>query len=213
MIARLRGLMVLADDASNWKIDPIDQARAACEGGASVVQLRAKRATDTVALGWAEAIREITRKFDVGFFVNDRFDLALAADADGVHLGQEDIPPSRIPMAARSRLLVGRSTHSLEQASEACAERVDYIAFGPIFATGSKDSPGDPRGVERLAEVVRAVQPKPVVAIGGIDLSNVARVTGTGVAGIAVISAIAEAADPGRAARALADALRECEGA
>jgi len=209
MIARLRGLMVLADDAPSWKTDPIDQARAACEGGASVVQLRAKRATDTAALEWAEAIREITRKFDVGFFVNDRFDLALAADADGVHLGQEDIPPSRIPMAARSRLLIGRSTHSLEQASEACAEPVDYIAFGPVFATESKDSPGDPRGVERLAEVVRAVQPQPVIAIGGIDLSNVARVTGAGVAGIAVISAIAEAADPARAARALADALRE----
>jgi thiamine-phosphate pyrophosphorylase len=213
MIAKLRGLMVLADDAPNWKLNPIDQARAACEGGASVIQLRAKHATDTVALEWAEAIREITRKFDVIFFVNDRFDLALAADADGVHLGQEDIPPSRIPMAARSRLLVGRSTHSLEQAADACAESVDYIAFGPIFATGSKDTPRDPRGVERLSEVVRAVQPKPVIAIGGIDLSNIARVTGTGVAGVAVISAIAEAADPGRAARALAEALRECGGA
>ena len=213
MTARLRGLMALADDAPNWKIDPIEQARAACEGGASVVQLRAKRATDTVVLEWAEAIREITRKFGVGFFVNDRFDLALAVDADGVHLGQEDIPPSRIPMAARSRLLVGRSTHSLEQAREARGESVDYIAFGPIFATGSKDSPDDPRGVERLAEVVCAVQPLPVIAIGGIDLGNVARVTGAGVAGTAVISAIAEAADPGRTARALAEALREHGGA
>ncbi len=213
MIATLRGLMVLADDAPIWKPAPIDQARVACEGGASIVQLRAKHATDSVALEWAEAIREITRKFGVGFFVNDRFDLALAADADGVHLGQGDIPPSRIPTAARSRLLVGRSTHSLEQAREACAEPVDYIAFGPIFATGSKDSPGDPRGVERLAEVVRAVQPLPVIAIGGIDLANVARVTGTGVEGIAVSSAIAEAADPGRTARALAEALRESGGA
>ena len=213
MIATLRGLMVLADDAPNWKIDPIDQARAACEGGASVVQLRAKRATDAVALEWAEAIREITRKFDVGFFVNDRFDLALAADADGVHLGQDDIPPSRIPMAARSRLLVGRSTHSLEQAREACEESVDYIAFGPIFATGSKGSPCDPRGVERLAEVVRAVQPQLVIAIGGIDLGNVARVAEAGVAGIAVIAAIAGAADPRCAARALAETLRERGGA
>ncbi len=209
MIATLRGLMVLADDAPNWKIDPIDQARAACEGGASVVQLRAKRATDAAALEWAEAIREITRKFGVGFFVNDRFDLALAADADGVHLGQDDIPPSSIPMTARSRLLVGRSTHSLEQAREACEESVDYIAFGPIFATGSKDSPRDPRGVERLAEVVRAVQPQPVIAIGGIDLGNVARVAEAGVAGIAVISAIAKAADPRHAARELAETLRE----
>ena len=152
-------------------------------------------------------------KFDVAFFVNDRFDLALAADADGVHLGQDDIPPSRIPLAARSRLLIGRSTHSLEQALEACEDAVDYIAFGPIFATGSKDSPYDPRGIEQLAEVVRAVQPKPVIAIGGIDLGNVARVTEAGAAGVAVISAIAEAADPCGAARALAETLREQGGA
>jgi thiamine-phosphate diphosphorylase len=213
MIASLRGLMVLADDAPNWKIDPIEQARAACEGGASVVQLRAKRVTDSIALEWAEAIRAITLEFEVGFFVNDRFDLALAADADGVHLGQDDIPPSRIPPAARSRLLIGRSTHSLEQAREASEDSVDYIAFGPIFATGSKNSPGNPRGVERLAEVVRVVEPKPVIAIGGIDLSNAARVAEAGAAGIAVISAIAEAADPRCAARALAETLREHGGA
>jgi len=213
MIARLGGLMALADDAPNWKIDPVGQARAACEGGASVVQLRAKRATDPVTLEWAEAIREITRAFEVGFFVNDRFDLALAAEADGVHLGQDDLPPARIPTLARSRLLVGRSTHSLEQALAACEEPVDYIAFGPIFATQSAASRRDPRGVEQLAEVVRAVQPRPVIAIGGIDLGNAARVAETGVAGIAVISAIAEAADPRRAARALAEILRERGGA
>ncbi len=116
-------------------------------------------------------------------------------------------------MAARSRLMVGRSTHSLEQAREACEERVDYIAFGPIFATGSKDFPRKPRGVERLAEVVHAVRPQPVIAIGGIDLGNVARVAEAGVAGIAVISAIADAADPRRAAHALAETLRERGGA
>jgi thiamine-phosphate pyrophosphorylase len=205
--------MVLADDAPAWKIDPVDQARFACEGGASVVQLRAKRATDSVALEWAEAIRVITRKFDAGFFVNDRFDLALAADADGVHLGQEDFPPSGIPAAARLRLLVGRSTHSLEQALAALEESVDYIAFGPVFATATKQASGDPRGVEQLAEVVRAVQPKPVIAIGGIDLGNVVQVAEAGVAGVAVISAVAEAADPSRAARLLAETLRECGGA
>ncbi len=209
----LGGLMVLADDAACWKIDPVAQARAACEGGASVVQLRAKHATDSQALAWAEAIRAITREFDVGFFMNDRFDLALAADADGVHLGQRDLPPSRIPSAARARLQIGRSTHCLEQAVEACDEPIDYIAFGPIFATDSKDSAGDPRGVDRLAEVVRAVQPRPVIAIGGIDLGNVARVVAAGAAGIAVISAIAGAADPRAAARALAHALSKHEDA
>jgi len=213
VITKLHGLMVLADDAPAWKIDPVDQARFACEGGASVVQLRAKRATDSVALEWAEAIRVITRKFDAGFFVNDRFDLALAADADGVHLGQEDFPPSRIPAAARSRLLVGRSAHSLEQALAALEESVDYIAFGPVFATATKQASGDPRGVEQLAEVVRAVRPKPVIAIGGIDLGNVVQVAEAGVAGAAVISAVAQAADPRRAARLLAETLRECGGA
>jgi thiamine-phosphate pyrophosphorylase len=203
----IRGLMALADDSPCWKLDPVELARAACEGGASIIQLRAKRATDRVALQWAEAIRELTRKFGVDFFVNDRFDLALASDADGVHLGQGDFPPHRLPTHARSRLKVGRSTHSLEQAAAACTEPIDYIAFGPVFDTGSKRSTTEPRGVDRLAEVVRHAHPRPVIAIGGIDLDNAGQVAATGVAGIAVISAIADAADPRSAARALGQAV------
>jgi thiamine-phosphate pyrophosphorylase len=209
MIAPQRGLMVLADDAAHWKIDPVEQARAACEGGARVIQLRTKRSTDGETLRWAEAIREVTREFDVAFFVNDRFDIALAADADGVHLGQNDFPPSKIPSEDRSRLWVGRSTHCLEQARLAREESVDYVAFGPVFETRSKTSDYSPRGLAGLAEVVRAVWPIPVIAIGGIDLGNVAKVAEAGAAGIAVISAIAAAPDPVRAAQALAEILRE----
>jgi thiamine-phosphate pyrophosphorylase len=207
MMNPFQGLMVLADDSPRWKLDPVELARAACEGGASVVQLRAKRATDRVALQWAEAIREMTRKFGVGFFVNDRFDLALASDADGVHLGQDDFPSHRIPTHARSRLQVGRSTHSLEQAIAACAEPIEYIAYGPIFATQTKSATTEPRGLERLAEVVRHVHPRPVIAIGGIDLDNARQVAATGAAGIAVVSAIAEAADPSSATRTLGQIL------
>ncbi len=203
MTNSIRGLMVLADDDPCWKLDPVEQARAACEGGASVVQLRAKRATDRVVLQWAEAIRESTRKFGVDFFVNDRFDLALASGADGVHLGQDDFPSHRLPTHARARLKIGRSTHSLEQAAAACAEPIEYIAFGPIFETRTKPSTSEPRGLDRLEEVVRRAHPRPVIAIGGIDLDNAAQVAATGVAGIAVISAIAEAADPSSAARTL----------
>ncbi len=197
--------MVLADDSPGWKRDPIEQARAACEGGASVVQLRAKRASDQVALQWAEAIRELTRKFGVGFFVNDRFDLALASGADGVHLGQDDFPPHRLPTAARSRLKIGRSTHSLEQATAACAEPIEYIAFGPIFGTRTKNSTNEPQGLDRLAEVVRHTHPRPVIAIGGIGLENAAEVVATGAAGIAVISAVANAPDPCSTTRALGE--------
>jgi thiamine-phosphate diphosphorylase len=202
VLERLRGLHVLADDAPHWKHDPVEQARAACRGGASVVQLRAKLAVDREALAWALRIRELTRRAGVLFIVNDRFDLALAAGADGVHLGQEDLPPARIPERAREALLVGRSTHTLEEAAAACREPIDYAAFGPIFGTRSKTSPYDARGVEALARVVRLVAPRPAVAIGGIDEGKATQIAAVG-AGAAVISAVAGAEDPEAATRRL----------
>ena len=203
---RLAGLHVLADDDPRWQRDPVAQARAACRAGADVIQLRTKHATDRVALAWARAIRSETRDAGTLFFVNDRFDLALSAEADGVHLGQEDVPPERIPDALRRQLLVGRSSHTEEQALAACNEPVDYIAFGPVFETESKPSPWSARGVEILAEVVRRVAPRPVVAIGGIDAANAGRVSDAGAAA-AVISAVAGAADMGDATRELLQAL------
>ncbi|MDP7571927.1 MAG: thiamine phosphate synthase, partial [Myxococcota bacterium] len=203
---RLAGLHVLADDDPRWQRDPVEQARAACDAGADVIQLRAKHATDQVALAWARSIRSETRDAGALFFVNDRFDLALSAGADGVHLGQEDVPPGRIPDAVRRQLLVGRSTHSEEQALAACDEPVDYVAFGPVFGTASKQSPWGARGVEALAAVVRRVAPRRVVAIGGIDAANMRFVADAGAAA-AVISAVAGAADMGDATRALRHAL------
>jgi thiamine-phosphate pyrophosphorylase len=205
----LRGLFVLADDDPRWKNGPVQQARAACDGGAAVIQLRAKYATDREALDWSAEIRAGAQACGALFFVNDRFDLALAAGADGVHLGQEDLPPGRVPPEVRRRLLIGRSTHTLEQARAAREEPVDYVAFGPVFGTRSKPSPYAARGLSLLAEVVRAVAPRPVIAIGGIDADNAREVARSGAAGAAVISAVAAADDPERAARDLAAALRE----
>jgi len=205
--ARLAGLHVLADDDPRWPLDPVAQARAACAGGARVVQLRAKRAPDREALVWADAIREITRRAGALFFVNDRFDLALAAAADGVHLGQQDLPPAAIPAPLRARLLVGRSTHTLAELRAARDEPVDYVAFGPVFGTRSKESAHAARGLARLAGAVREAAPRPLVAIGGIDADRAAAVMAAGAAAIAVISAVAAAADPEAAARALARAI------
>ena len=205
---RLNGLHVLADDDPRWRRDPPAQAAAACAGGAAVVQLRAKRAGDREALAWAREIRALTRAAGVLFFVNDRFELALLAEADGVHLGQEDLPPGRLPAAARARLLVGRSTHTLEQARAARDEDVDYAAFGPVFGTGSKESEYAPRGLAMLAEVARLLAPLPLVAIGGVDAARAPAIRAAGAAGIAVISAVAGASDPVAATRALAAALR-----
>jgi thiamine-phosphate pyrophosphorylase len=204
---RLHGLHVLADDAPHWKCNPPEQARAACRGGAAAVQLRAKFTSDRDLLSWASEIRTATREAGVLFLVNDRFDLALLAGADGVHLGQEDLPPRRLPAQAREHLLVGRSTHTLEQARAACDEPIDYVAFGPVFGTRSKRSPYDARGLEALAEVVRLAAPRPVVAIGGIDADNARAVAAAGAAGVAVISAVAGADDPAAATRQLADGI------
>jgi thiamine-phosphate pyrophosphorylase len=203
----VHGLYVLADDDPRWRRDPVEQARAALTGGAAAVQLRAKHATDRQALAWAEAIVALCRAAGARSFVNDRFDLALAAGADGVHLGQDDLPPERIPAAARARLLVGRSTHTLEQARAAAGEPVDYVAFGPVFGTTSKESAYDARGLAALAEVARVVAPRPCVAIGGIDAARVADCLRAGVAAVCVLSAVAGAPDMEAAARALVRGL------
>ena len=205
---RLRGLHVLADDDPRWKHPPLEQAAAACRGGAAVVQLRAKRATDRELLAWARPMRRLTREADALFLVNDRFDLALLCEADGVHLGQDDLPPGRIPAELRARLRIGRSTHTLEQARRACAEPIDYLAFGPLFGTRSKDSEYDARGLEALAQVVALAGKLPVVAIGGIDEEQIAAVGALG-AGAAVISAVADAGDAQAATRRLAERLAE----
>ncbi|MFK7895014.1 MAG: thiamine phosphate synthase [Myxococcota bacterium] len=197
-----QGLHVLADDDPRWGRDPVEQAKAACAAGVEVVQLRAKHATDEESLRWAKAIRELTRASGTRFVVNDRFDLALLAEADGVHLGQGDLPPSALP-AARAQLAVGRSTHTPEQLDATRDEDVDYVAFGPVFGTTSKASEYEERGLAALRGAVRRAAPRPLIAIGGITPDHLGRLADAGVRGFAVISAVAAAADPEEAARKL----------
>jgi thiamine-phosphate diphosphorylase len=190
------GLHVLADDDPRWRWSPVEQAKAACAGGAAVVQLRAKRATDRQALAWGEAIRAETRRAGVRFVVNDRFDLALTLGADAVHLGQEDLAPEAVHPIAGKTLAIGRSTHTKAEWQRATAEPVAYVAFGPVFGTASKESPYSARGLPALEAAAEAVRPRPLVAIGGIDAGNIASVLGAGASGIAVLSAVANAEDP-----------------
>jgi len=202
--ARVAGLYVLADDDPRWPHDPIEQARAALAGGASVVQLRAKHAGDRQILAWGAAIRRLARAHGALFFVNDRFDLAIACEADGVHLGQDDLPPQRIPADARARLRIGRSTHTLDQVRAARVEPIDHVAFGPLFGTASKDSPWPARGLAALAEAVAVAAPLAVAAIGGITAATARAVVEAGASAVCVIGAVAGAPDPERAARELA---------
>ncbi|HEB89787.1 MAG TPA: thiamine phosphate synthase [Deltaproteobacteria bacterium] len=202
-----RGLHVLVDDDPRWASDPVEQARKACAGGAPVIQLRAKHATDRQVLEWAVAIRTITRASGARFVMNDRFDLALLSDADAVHLGQTDLPPSAIPAEARRRLAIGRSTHTSGELEAARGEDVDYVAFGPVFGTTSKDPGFDARGLEALARATRLAGPRPLVAIGGIRPEHLPDLLRAGVAGVAVISAVAAAKDPVAVVRRFVEAF------
>lgn len=145
----------------------------------------------------------LTRESGARFVLNDRYDIALLADADAVHLGQTDLPPSAIPDEARKRLAIGRSTHTSEQIRTARGEVVDYIAFGPVFGTTSKESGFEARGLEALADAVHLAAPQPLIAIGGIQIDHLGDLRRAGVGGVAVISSVTAADDPIAAARAL----------
>jgi thiamine-phosphate pyrophosphorylase len=201
------GLHVLADDDPRWRWGPLAQAQAACDEGAAVVQLRAKHAGDREALRLGEQIREATRRAGALFVVNDRFDLALLLEADAVHLGQQDLPPARVRACAGAKLAIGRSTHDDAELARALAEPADYVAFGPVFGTASKDTGHAAQGLARLAAAALRAAPRPLVAIGGIDAGNLPGVLATGARGAAVLSAVAAAGDPAAAVRGLVRAF------
>ena len=143
------------------------------------------------------------------FIVNDRLDVAMASRADGVHLGQDDFP---IPLARKileKNIIIGGSAATLEEARKCYEEGAEYVGFGPVFPTSSKDDAGPVSGIEILRQVVEAV-PVPIIAIGGITPQNTHAVLQAGAKGIAVISAVCKAPDPKEATRKLLEALEEC---
>lgn len=157
------------------------------KGGAKIIQLRAKELPSGEFFALAKEARQLTRVAGALFIVNDRADIALASAADGVHLGQDDLPlPVARKILGRDKI-IGISTHDLAQAREAEAGGADYIGFGPIFGSTTKDTGYTARGLEMLCEIRVAVR-IPVVAIGGVNESNVADVWKAGADAAAVIS-------------------------
>ena len=180
----------------------------ALDGGIDAVQLRDKAATARERYRTGQRLRELTAEAGVPLIVNDRVDLAAAVDADGVHLGQSDLPVA----VARERLggsaVVGVSASTVGEAREAAAAGADYIGVGAVYGTDSKDVSGDRDGIgtDRLAAVADAVD-LPVVGIGGVDASNAGPVVDAGATGVAVLSAITTAPEPAAATRALREAV------
>jgi thiamine-phosphate pyrophosphorylase len=182
-----------------------DLLRGAIAGGVEIVQLREKRLPDEQLTSIADAVRVLCNQLGALLIVNDRPGVALEAGADGVHVGQDDMPATDVREIVGEDLLVGLSTHSPAQIDAVDASLVDYIGVGPIHATPTK--PGRPAvGVEpvRYAAANAAV---PFFAIGGLDASNLHDVLDGGATRVCVLRAIADAADPERAARALRDQL------
>jgi thiamine-phosphate pyrophosphorylase len=194
-------LCVITDPALAPGRDHVAIAGAALAGGADMIQLRDKTGSVRDLLPQARAIRALCRAHGALFIVNDRVDLALAADADGAHVGQEDLPASSARRLLGPRRLLGVSTHGRAQAEAASEAGADYIGFGPLFATGTKDTGYAPRGLDLLREIRRAV-PLPILAIGGITLGNAAAAIAAGATAPAVISAIVAAPDIAAAAAA-----------
>ncbi|MCS6818027.1 MAG: thiamine phosphate synthase [Blastocatellia bacterium] len=183
-----------------------EQVRRLAAGGIRLIQLREKEASPRDFYREAQEAVAVARELGVMLLINDRVDIALAVGADGVHLGQEDLPPEKARKLLGPDRLIGYSTHSLEQALQADALPVDYIAIGPIFPTRTKEKPDPVVGVE-MVRAVRARIRKPLVAIGGISLETAPQVIAAGADVIAVISDLVGAPDLTARARQYVETL------
>lgn len=200
-------LHLVTDSALCGARDLLSVVEAAVSGGASCVQLREKTLETRAFLERARALKAMLAPLGVPLIVNDRLDVALACGADGVHVGQADMPPSvvrRLMPAA----LIGLSIETLEQLHAGEREPVDYFGVSPVFATPTKHDAAPALGLAGL-RAMRALTRRPLIAIGGIDAGNVAEVMAAGADGVAVVSALCAAPDPLEAARRLRAAMHQ----
>ena len=172
----------------------------ALDGGVKGIQLREKDLVGRELFFLAEAARKLTQRYHALLLINDRIDIALAMDADGVHLSTASIPIESARALLGRQQLLGASTHSLEEAQEAERSGADFVVFGPVYFTPSKASYGSPQGLAALKKVVEKLS-LPIYAIGGIKPENIADTRRTGVRGVALISAVMSAADPENATK------------
>lgn len=199
-------LYAIIDPAQTGGRPAINVCRDLLAAGVRLIQYRDKRSSARAVFETCKALAEEIRRQDGMFFVNDRGDIALAAGAHGVHVGQEDLPAEFARRVVGSAHWVGVSTHNLPQVREAEASSADYIGFGPIFETRSKDKPDAVVGLEGLREARKATA-RPLVAIGGITAQNARSVMDAGADCVALIQALVAGPDIQASARELLDVL------
>jgi thiamine-phosphate pyrophosphorylase len=199
-------LHILTDIVLQNRFSHIELAQLAIRGGADTIQFRQKSGSTREMIQVVRDVKQVCAESGVTFIVNDRVDVAIASEADGVHLGQDDFP---IPLAREllgKRSIIGGSAATLEEARTCLSEGADYVGFGPVYPTTSKDDAGPVSGISILKGVVESI-PLPIIAIGGVSAENAAEVMKAGAHGIAVISAVCCQEDPEQATRALHRAL------
>ena len=197
--------LYLITDRKQTKMPLPDVVRLALEGGVKAIQLREKDLPVRDLLQLARELRILTRDFGARLFINDRVDVALAVEADGVHLGQQSMPPEAAKKVAGGRLMIGVSVHTIEEAKVAETGGADFITFGPVFSTPSKAEFGSPVGLDGLKTVKKFVR-IPILGLGGVKSGNIKQVLNYGADGISMISAIFSAKDIRKAAETV---LRE----
>jgi len=196
---------VQAAGRAGWT--PIDLARAFLDGGATVIQLRAKRCPSSAFLELCDAAVALAKPYKADIIVNDRLDLALMSGASGVHLGQDDLSPAAARQLLGPRAIVGYSTHTIDQIDKAMLEPASYIAIGPVFGTTTKETGYDAVGLALVSAASARAQGRPVVAIGGITLQRVPSVIAAGASAVAVIGDLLVTNDPQGRVRAYLQAL------
>lgn len=199
-----RLLCVITDEQAS----PVELARQALDGGAGMVQLRNKKASGRELYEWALRIQELCRQHHALFILNDRVDIALAVKADGIHLGQQDMPATVARKLLGPDTLIGVSVGNIGEAIKAAADGADYLGLGHIFSTQSKEKLTEPIGPGAIRPVAEKTG-LPVIAIGGIDARNAFEVIKAGATGIAVISAVSASSEPEKATRKLVALLRQ----
>lgn len=190
MTSSLSGLHAIVDIrvASNAGWQPLDLARAFLDGGARLIQLRAKDLPSGAFLDLSDALVALAKEYKAQIIVNDRVDVARLARAGGVHVGQEDLPPAVAREQLGPSAIVGFSTHTVAQVEGALREPISYVAVGPVFGTATKDTGYSAVGLDLVSAAARLAGSVPIVAIGGVTLENARRTIDAGASAVAVIS-------------------------
>jgi thiamine-phosphate pyrophosphorylase len=205
---RFGKLCVITDTVIQKKYSHIEIAKMAIRGGAGMIQFRDKHMRTSEMAETATSLSKLCKKHSVTFIVNDRVDVAMLSNADGVHLGMEDISVKDARKLLGRTKIIGATAHSLSEAKRAVHEGADYIGFGHIYHTGSKIRTTKPVGVKKLAEICRKVKLS-VIAIGGISSANAADVMEAGAYGFAVIGSVLRSNNPAREVKKLREIIDE----